>query len=159
MLSPKKSDQERAVDLLLKTKDRGKAWLKGGWKDEPDAEMLGRDIGLGEDEGIDGVADGFQSDVEGDNWVKKGLLGMEKVTEGLGVYGERGWVCIEWGLMDHLFDGWDTCRRDVTFRHYSKLFRLPILHEELACFARAQRSHIVTFCLYQSCYFQYISPY
>lgn len=75
MQSDKKEDQDRVVDMLLKSKDRGKAWLRGGWKDEPNADQLGRDIGLeaGERESAQG----------GEVWFEKGRSAMEKVVEGL----------------------------------------------------------------------------
>jgi hypothetical protein len=70
MHSKKQEDRDRVVDMLLKSKDKGKAFLRGGWKDEPNADDLGRDIGLEEGE-------------KGEVWYEKGRAAMEKVVEGL----------------------------------------------------------------------------
>ena len=59
--------------MLLKSKDRGKAFLRGGWRDEPNSESLGRDIGLEES----------VSEKEGEVWFDKGRMAMEKVVDGL----------------------------------------------------------------------------
>jgi hypothetical protein len=73
MQSPKQEDQDRVVDMLLKSKDRGKGFLRGGWRDEPNSESLGKDVGLEEGErGMDGEV-----------WFEKGRTAMEKVVEGL----------------------------------------------------------------------------
>lgn len=69
MLSPDREKQDRARKILMTVKDRGRAWLKGGWKDEPDAATLGGDIGT----------DG------GSEWIEKRRDAMEKVADGLGV--------------------------------------------------------------------------
>lgn len=73
MQSPRQEDQDRVVDMLLKTKDRGKAFLRGGWRDEPNSELLGRDIGLEEGE----------REKDGEVWFEKGRAAMEKVVDGL----------------------------------------------------------------------------
>lgn len=73
MHSKKQEDQDRVVEMLLSSKDKGKGWLRGGWKDEPNAESLGRDIGL-----EDGEREGA-----GEVWYERGRRAMEKVVEGL----------------------------------------------------------------------------
>lgn len=73
MQSPKQEDQDRVVDMLLKSKDRGKAFLRGGWRDEPKSESLGKDIGLEEGE----------REANGEVWYEKGREAMEKVVDGL----------------------------------------------------------------------------
>ncbi|WVQ81224.1 hypothetical protein IAT38_003346 [Cryptococcus sp. DSM 104549] len=70
--SPNKEEQDRARAIVM-GKDGGKAFLRGGWKNEPNAETLGADIGLG----------GEQK--EG-SWVEEGPQGMEKVVEGMSVF-------------------------------------------------------------------------
>lgn len=70
MHSKKQEDRDRVVDMLLKSKDKGKAFLRGGWKDEPNADSLGRDISVEEGE-------------TGEAWYEKGRAAMEKVVEGL----------------------------------------------------------------------------
>ena len=62
-LSPKPEDRERAQNILIKSGDFGAKWLKGGWKDEPDADSLGLDIGAG--------------------WIETATEGIEKVVEGI----------------------------------------------------------------------------
>ncbi|WWD21153.1 hypothetical protein CI109_105636 [Kwoniella shandongensis] len=71
--SPKKDQQDRARAILM-GKDGGKAFLRGGWKDEPNAESLGADIGLEEGEAREG------------SWVERGSQGMIQVAEGMSVF-------------------------------------------------------------------------
>jgi hypothetical protein len=75
MLSPDEKEQQRAMDALLKSKDLGKAFLRGGWKEDPKAEELGKDVGLerkgGESEEL---------------WYEQGRSAMEKVVEGLSAF-------------------------------------------------------------------------
>lgn len=73
MHSDKKEDQDRVVDMLLKSKDKGKGFLRGGWRDEPDSESLGKDIGL----------EAGEREANGEVWFEKGRAAMEKVVEGL----------------------------------------------------------------------------
>lgn len=75
MLSDKKEDQDRMADMILNTKDKGKSWLRGGWKEEPNADILGRDIGLDDGE--------RERAANGEVWYEKGRSAMEKVVEGL----------------------------------------------------------------------------
>lgn len=74
MQSPTAEGRAHAKKLVL-SKDHGKAWLKGGWRNEPKSETLGRDIGLPSN-----------SAKEEDAWFEKARKGMEKVNEGLGVF-------------------------------------------------------------------------
>ncbi|WWD06727.1 hypothetical protein V865_004822 [Kwoniella europaea PYCC6329] len=71
--SPSTAEQDRARKVVM-SKDGGRAFLRGGWKDEPDANTLGSDIGLS------------QSDDEKDSWVVKGRQGMESVVEGMSAF-------------------------------------------------------------------------
>lgn len=56
------------------SKDGGRAFLRGGWREEFNSELLGTDIGLAEGEE-------FQ-----DSWIKRGAESMEKVVDGLSVF-------------------------------------------------------------------------
>ncbi|RSH91421.1 hypothetical protein EHS25_009720 [Saitozyma podzolica] len=84
--SPSVSAREHARSLIL-SPDGGKAWLRSGWKSEPEADKLGRDIGVAErtgtaqGKGLEGL-EGVEGGVE---WVEKGRRGMEVVGEGLGM--------------------------------------------------------------------------
>jgi len=74
MLSPDETERQRAMDTLLKSKDKGKSFLRGGWKEDPKADHLGRDVGLertNEGEGL---------------WYEDGKAAMEKVVEGLSAF-------------------------------------------------------------------------
>lgn len=74
MLSPDETERQRAMDTLLKSKDKGKSFLRGGWKEDPKADQLGRDVGLertNEGEGL---------------WYEDGRAAMEKVVEGLSAF-------------------------------------------------------------------------
>jgi hypothetical protein len=74
MLSPDESEQKRAMDTLMKSKDKGKSFLRGGWKEDPKAEELGRDVGL-------------ERTNEGEGkWYEDGRAAMEKVVEGLSAF-------------------------------------------------------------------------
>ncbi|WVQ81226.1 hypothetical protein IAT38_003348 [Cryptococcus sp. DSM 104549] len=64
-----KAEQDRARALLL-AKDGGRKFLRGGWREEPDAATLGTAIGT---EG-------------GDNWVTQGREGLEKIVSGMSVF-------------------------------------------------------------------------
>ena len=70
LLSSKQEEQDRARKLLTDHKDRGASWLKGGWKDEPDAATMGSDVGT---EG-------------GGEWITKKRDAMEKISEELDVF-------------------------------------------------------------------------
>ncbi|RXK37866.1 hypothetical protein M231_04864 [Tremella mesenterica] len=61
--SPSPQAKDHARDLLLKSKDRGVKWLRGGWKEEPNADELGKDVG-GE-------------------WAEVGRENMERVLSGM----------------------------------------------------------------------------
>lgn len=74
MLSPDETERQRAMDTLLKSKDKGKSFLRGGWKEDPKADQLGRDVGqerTNEGEGL---------------WYEDGRAAMEKVVEGLSAF-------------------------------------------------------------------------
>ncbi|OCF35552.1 hypothetical protein I317_04215 [Kwoniella heveanensis CBS 569] len=71
--SPSTADQDRARAIVM-SKDGGRAFLRGGWKEEPNADQLGADIGIANGEG------------EEDSWRGKGRQGMEKVVEGMTVF-------------------------------------------------------------------------
>ncbi|WVW79319.1 hypothetical protein I302_101287 [Kwoniella bestiolae CBS 10118] len=71
--SPAQNEQDRARKIVM-SKDGGRAFLRGGWKDEKDADALGKDIGLTQDEN------------EGDSWVGVGRRGMESVVEGMSAF-------------------------------------------------------------------------
>ncbi|WVW79317.1 hypothetical protein I302_101285 [Kwoniella bestiolae CBS 10118] len=64
---PSKTEQDRAKAILM-SKDHGVSFLKGGWRDEPNAATLGNDI---------------YCDNAEDNWVKEGNESMEMVVRGL----------------------------------------------------------------------------
>jgi hypothetical protein len=53
----------------MTTKDFGESWLKGGWKDEPDADALGTDIE------IDG----------GTELIVRKIEAMERISDSLAV--------------------------------------------------------------------------
>lgn len=74
MQSTKPEEVSHAMSILL-SKDGGRAWAKGGWKDEPNADTLGLSV-LGMDE----------KDEAGEAWADKGRKGMERVVEGLSVF-------------------------------------------------------------------------
>ncbi|ORY24764.1 hypothetical protein BCR39DRAFT_314242 [Naematelia encephala] len=78
LLSPSKADQVRAKNIILNVPDRGRHFLRGGWRDEPDAATLGADIGH---EG--GLS---TAEEEEEKWFQKGMKGMDMVNEGLGVF-------------------------------------------------------------------------
>lgn len=63
--------EERAhAHRLISANDQGKAWLRGGWRDEPNASEIGRNIGVeagGDDEA----------------WYEKTKKHMEGVEAGL----------------------------------------------------------------------------
>jgi len=71
MLSPDESEQKRAMETLMKSKDKGKSFLRGGWKEDSKAEELGRDVAM-------------ERTIEGEGvWYENGRAAMEKVVEGL----------------------------------------------------------------------------
>jgi hypothetical protein len=55
----------------------GKAFLRGGWKEDTKADDLGRDVGL---EGLSA------SEKESGLWYEQGRAAMEKVVEGLSAF-------------------------------------------------------------------------
>jgi hypothetical protein len=74
LLSPDETERQRAMEILLKSKDKGKSFLRGGWKEDPKADQLGRDVGL-------------ESTNEGEGvWYEDGRAAMEKVVEGLSAF-------------------------------------------------------------------------
>jgi len=74
MLSPDEAEQKRAMETLTRSKDKGKSFLRGGWKEDPKAEELGRDVALGTTQ-------------EGERkWYEDGRVAMEKVVEGLSAF-------------------------------------------------------------------------
>lgn len=93
--SPRETDRRAARKLIL-SKDHGRAWLRGGWKNEPNADDIGRDIGLvfeSENEGGDGEdVRVIKAREEGkdkgreegdDNWIQRGRRAMEGMTLGI----------------------------------------------------------------------------
>ena len=76
MLSPEKAQRDRIRHLLFKTKDQGRAWVRGGWKEEKDADTLGLDVGREFSSPADRAA----------AWVEEAKEGMKKVNEGLAVF-------------------------------------------------------------------------
>ena len=75
MLSHDKERRERARQIILDNEDHRHKWLGGGWKEEPDADTIG--LELGHELGSEAVAPA--------EWVTHGNAGMEKVSEGLSV--------------------------------------------------------------------------
>lgn len=74
MLSPDETERQRAMNTLLKSKDKGKSFLRGGWKEDPKADQLGRDVGQ-------------ERTVVGEGlWYEDGRAAMEKVVEGLSAF-------------------------------------------------------------------------
>jgi hypothetical protein len=71
LLSPDEKQRDFAMSLL-KGKDRGAAFARGGWREHPDADKFGRDVALGED--------GTQ------NWAEEGRMAMENVDESLKMF-------------------------------------------------------------------------
>ena len=71
MLSPDETERQRAMDTLLKSKDKGKSFLRGGWKEDSKAEELGKDVAM-------------ERTIEGEGvWYENGRAALEKVVEGL----------------------------------------------------------------------------
>ncbi|WVO18019.1 hypothetical protein L204_105717 [Cryptococcus depauperatus] len=70
MQSPSKEGQERARAVVM-SRDAGKGFLRGGWKEELNSETLGLDIGLGESERVE------------ENWVTHGVEAMGNVVKGM----------------------------------------------------------------------------
>jgi hypothetical protein len=56
----------------------GKAFLRGGWKEDPKAEEMGRDVSLEGGEKAEGEGAGV--------WYEQGSKAMEKVVEGLSAF-------------------------------------------------------------------------
>lgn len=69
LLSPDEGRRAHALALLT-SKDKGAAFCRGGWKEDVLADVLGRDIGLGED-GTQAWAEASKSYMDG---VGTGLL-------------------------------------------------------------------------------------
>lgn len=81
--SPLKAERAAARRIIL-SKDKGRAWAKGGWKNEPNADDIGRDIGLLPTEGAPASGVEVKEKVEGEeSWVAKGRKAMETMTLGL----------------------------------------------------------------------------
>lgn len=78
LLSPDNAEQQRAIDTIFKNKDMGKAFLRGGWKEDPKAEEMGRDVSLEGGEKAQGEGEGA--------WYEQGSKAMEKVVEGLSAF-------------------------------------------------------------------------
>jgi hypothetical protein len=74
LLSPDETERQRAMEILLKSKDKGKSFLRGGWKEDPKADQLGRDVGVERTSEGEGV------------WYEDGRAAMEKVVEGLSAF-------------------------------------------------------------------------
>ena len=76
MISHSKDNRDRARQVILENKDLGYKWLRGGWKEEPDADTLGLEVGheFGDD----------ATDIPA--WAAHGKAGMEKTSEGLAVF-------------------------------------------------------------------------
>ena len=64
---------------LIVSKDNGRAWLRGGWKKEPSADHIGKDIGWRDN-------DVAQEGEDKEPWFEKGRKGMDMVAEGLRVF-------------------------------------------------------------------------
>lgn len=77
MLSTDKSKRDHARSLLFGSKDQGKAWVRGGWKKEPNADTLGFDIGH------EFAATEAKEEAQ---WIRDAREGMIKVNEGLSVF-------------------------------------------------------------------------
>ena len=71
MQSPTAEGRNHAKRLVM-SRDHGKAWLRGKWKDEPNADTLGMDIGLPSGQSTDE-----------DAWYVKARKGMETGHDGL----------------------------------------------------------------------------
>ncbi|WWC64052.1 uncharacterized protein I303_106659 [Kwoniella dejecticola CBS 10117] len=73
MSHPAKDQQERAKATIM-AKDKGISFLRGKWRDEPNAHTLGSDIYF------DDV------DAAGENWVTEARRGIEDVGRGMSVF-------------------------------------------------------------------------
>jgi len=71
LLSPDQKQRDLAYSILT-SKDKGASFCRGGWREHPDADKFGRDVGLG--------IDGTQS------WAEEGRMAMENVDESLKVF-------------------------------------------------------------------------
>ncbi|KAL1408782.1 hypothetical protein Q8F55_005595 [Vanrija albida] len=73
-LSLLSEDPDRRAHALkiLRSKDHGAAFLRGGWKDDPLADVMGKDIGPDEDGSFE--------------WIQTGREAMETVGQGLSVF-------------------------------------------------------------------------
>ena len=83
--SPSAADRAAARKIIL-SKDRGRAWVSGGWKREPNADEIGRDIGLTEAEyktASSRQKTGDRADGGEETWIVKGRKAMETMTLGL----------------------------------------------------------------------------
>ena len=72
-------DEKRnaARDLITKTKDKGAKWARGGWKDDPNANELGAELGKEPPVGDSAYPVG---------WLESGREGMEKIQAGLSAF-------------------------------------------------------------------------
>lgn len=68
LLSPSAELRQHALDVLA-SKDHGAAWVRGGWRDDPLADKLGRDIA--------------RDDTGSLAWAEAGAAAMEQVADGL----------------------------------------------------------------------------
>ncbi|WWC73120.1 uncharacterized protein I206_107086 [Kwoniella pini CBS 10737] len=73
MLHPSKDQQDRARAIIM-SKDNGISFLKGKWRNEPNADTLGSDIYL------------HDVNENGENWLKQGRKGIEEVGRGMSVF-------------------------------------------------------------------------
>ena len=79
--SPLAADRAAARKIIL-SRDRGRAWVSGGWKKEPNADEIGRDIGLTETEVTQAQAARAKGE-EHETWITRGRKAMEAMTLGL----------------------------------------------------------------------------
>lgn len=77
MVSQDQAKRDHALNLIVGTKDKGRKWLKSGWKEETDADLIGMEIGKTPGSGED--------EHQVASWVEKTMKGMDKMTEGISV--------------------------------------------------------------------------
>jgi hypothetical protein len=77
MVSQDQAKRDHALNLIVGTKDKGRKWLKSGWKDEDNADLIGMEIGKTPGSG--------EEEHQVASWVEKTMKGMDKMTEGISV--------------------------------------------------------------------------